>query len=179
MARMPYLEIADMPEKLAETVRALPPLNIFRMLGHATTATPGFLAMGGALLSQGELDSRLRELVIVRVGILSNAKYEVHQHDRISRDVGVPEPKIQALRVGPEAPEFDEWERLVLRFTDVVVRDVKAPDDLFNEVAAKLTHRGMAELVLTIGFYMMVSRFLENFEVDIEEVPPKVTVKHS
>ncbi len=26
----------------------------------------------------------------------------------------------------------------------------------------------MAELVLTVGFYMMVCRFLENFEVDIE-----------
>jgi len=28
--------------------------------------------------------------------------------------------------------------------------------------------RQLAELVLTIGFYMMVSRFLENYEVDIE-----------
>jgi hypothetical protein len=33
----------------------------------------------------------------------------------------------------------------------------------------------MAELTLTIGFYMAVSRFLENFEVDIEAVPPSET----
>jgi 4-carboxymuconolactone decarboxylase len=41
---------------------------------------------------------------------------------------------------------------------------------MFAAVSAHLDHREMAELVLTIGFYMMVSRFLENFEVDIE--PP-------
>jgi len=34
----------------------------------------------------------------------------------------------------------------------------------------RLMTQALTELVLTIGFYMMVSRFLENFEVDIE--PP-------
>jgi hypothetical protein len=56
----------------------------------------------------------------------------------------------------------------VLEFTDVVFREVKAPDALFKQVAARFGHRQTAELVLTIGFYMLVSRFLENFEVDIE-----------
>ena len=38
----------------------------------------------------------------------------------------------------------------------------------------------MAELTLTIGFYMMVSRFLENFEVDIEpQAMPDGKVKYS
>jgi hypothetical protein len=39
----------------------------------------------------------------------------------------------------------------------------------------------MAELTLTIGFYMTVSRFLENFEVEIEPQPPvsETPVKYS
>ena len=41
---------------------------------------------------------------------------------------------------------------------------------MFRAMQAQLSTRALAELVLVVGFYMMVSRFLENFEVDIE--PP-------
>jgi hypothetical protein len=43
---------------------------------------------------------------------------------------------------------------------------------MFEAMRERLTTRALAELVLTIGYYMMVSRFLENFDVDIE--PPGV-----
>jgi 4-carboxymuconolactone decarboxylase len=73
---------------------------------------------------------------------------------------------------GSGAAVYTPLERLVLHFTDEVVQKVKASDALFDELLSHLNHRQMAELVLTIGFYMMVSRFLENFEVEIE--PPGV-----
>jgi len=60
----------------------------------------------------------------------------------------------------------------VLRFTDEVFHRVKAPDAMFEAMRERLTTKALSELVLTIGFYMMVCRFLENFEVDIE--PPGV-----
>ena len=63
---------------------------------------------------------------------------------------------------------FDERERFVLDFTDQVVHHVKVNDALFAQALARFGERQRAELVLTIGFYMMVSRFLENYEVDIE-----------
>src|SRR6185503_10324461 len=48
------------------------------------------------------------------------------------------------------------------RFTDQLVRHVKAPDAMWNDMQTHLDHRQMAELVLTVGFYMMVCSFLEN-----------------
>ena len=51
---------------------------------------------------------------------------------------------------------------------DEVVANVKASDALFSELLGKLDERRMAELTLIIGFYMAVSRFLENFEIEIE-----------
>lgn len=56
----------------------------------------------------------------------------------------------------------------MLRFTDQLVHHVRAPDAMFEAMRERLTTRALAELVLTVGFYMMVSRFLENFDVDIE-----------
>jgi len=168
MPRIPYYDLAKAPAAITQLLGSRPPLNIYRMVAHATTVAPGFLRMGGAILRDSELDPALRELVILRVGILCNAGYEVHQHKRIARKKGVSEEKIAALEQGPGAPAFDALENLVLHFTDEVVHDVKASDATFDAVLARLNERQVAELVLTIGYYMMVSRFLENFEVEIE-----------
>lgn len=171
MARIPYFDMNQAPESYQALLKSRNPLNLYRMLPHAgPAAAAGFLAMGSALLRDNELDSRLREIAILRVGILSRASYEVHQHKRVARQVGLSDEKVAALEVGADTSALSDDDKLVLQFTDVVFRDVKAPDALFNQVAARFGHRQTAELVLTIGFYMLVSRFLENFEVDIE--PP-------
>jgi 4-carboxymuconolactone decarboxylase len=171
VARIPYFDLAQAPEEYRKLLGERPPLNLYRMLPHAGPAATGFLHLGGALLRRNELDACLREIAILRVGMLSGASYEVHQHRRVARHVGLADDKIAAIveRDGDRGA-FDEQERFVLDFTDQLVRHVKAPDAMFHEAARRFPPRQLAELVLTVGFYMMVSRFLENFEVDIE--PP-------
>jgi 4-carboxymuconolactone decarboxylase len=172
MARIPYFDLAQAPASYTEMLGSRQPLNLYRMLPHAGKAAEGFLRLGGALLRDGELDSRLREIAILRVGLLSGAGYEVHQHKKLARKLGLEDAKVAALAPGADASALDELELQVLRFTDEVFHHVKAPDAMFDAMRARLSTQALAELVLTIGFYMMVCRFLENFEVDIE--PPGV-----
>jgi 4-carboxymuconolactone decarboxylase len=169
MTRIPYFDLAQAMPELQKAVGSRPPLNIYRMLAHGGPSAVGFLKLGNALLTKSQLDPVLRELVILRVGILSRADYEVHQHTRIAKRVGVSEEKIAALYDGAEAAIFTDIERKILRYTDQVVLNVKAGDSTFAAVAALLSHQELVELTLTIGFYMLVSRFLENFEVEIEQ----------
>lgn len=171
MPRIPYLDLSEAGEEIREAVESRPPLNIYRMLAHAGPAAAGFLKMGSSLLRESKLDTLLRELAIIRVGILCRASYEVYQHERIARRAGLSEEKIEALRDGPDAPEFNDTEKKVLRYTDSVVLNVKAGISTLRAVEQIMSHRELAELTLTIGFYMMVSRFLENFEVEIEDAP--------
>jgi 4-carboxymuconolactone decarboxylase len=168
MARVPYFDMSKAPAEYQALLSARRPLNLYRMLPHAGPAGQGFLRLGGALLRENALDSQLREVAILRVGHLSKASYEVHQHRRIALKLGLTEAKLAALEVGADTGALNELELKVLRFTDQLVHHVKAPDDMWNDLQKHLDHRQMAELVLTVGFYMMVSRFLENFEVDIE-----------
>ena len=171
MARTAYFDLAQASAAYTELLGERPPLNLYRMLPHAGPAAVGFLQLGGALLRRGELEAPLREIAILRVGMLSGATYEVHQHKRIARRVGLAPEKIAALtEPGSDFGVFDERERFVLDFTDQVVHHVKVNDAMFAQALARFGERQRAELVLTIGFYMMVSRFLENFGVDIE--PP-------
>lgn len=172
MARIPYVDASAMSPAYVALLSTRNPLNLYRMLPHAPEAAGPFLGLGAALLRKCALDPVLREIAILRVGLLSGAAYEVHQHRRVARAVGMREDTLEAIETGPDAPAFDDVQRLVMRFTDEVVLRVKAPDALFAEARTALGDQPLAELVLTIGFYMMVSRFLENFEVDIETDAP-------
>ncbi|MFW5908423.1 MAG: carboxymuconolactone decarboxylase family protein [Desulfosalsimonas sp.] len=174
MPRIPYFDLSEADEEIRKAVESRPALNIYRMLAHAGPAAAGFLKLGSALLRENKLDTLLRELAIIRVGILCRASYEVYQHERIARREGLAEEKIEVLRDGPDSPVFTDIEKKVLRYTDSVVLNVKAGESTFRALEQIMSHRELAELTLTIGFYMMVSRFLENFEVEIEDEPAPV-----
>ena len=171
MPRISYFDVDQATGKHAEFLDKLRPhLNIYRMLANSENGLKGFARMGNALLHRCEIDPQLRELAILRVGRLSRAAYEVFQHERIAREVGVEEGKIAALRDATvEAAAFTDNDKAVLRFTDDVVRNVRASDRNLKAVQAFLTPGAVVELTLTIGYYMMVCRFLETAGVEGEE----------
>lgn len=169
MARIPYFDPSLATGRAKAQYEKLPALNIFRMMGHSGELLDGFIKLGNQILLYSKLDPVLREIAIVRVGVLSHAKYEVHQHERISRQIGMPEEKIQAIHEGPDAAAFSEIEKRVMRYTDDVVLNVRAGDETFQPLCELLSYQELQELTITIGYYMMVSRFLETFDVDIEE----------
>jgi 4-carboxymuconolactone decarboxylase len=168
VARLPPVELQDLPEDLAQTIRSRPPLNLYKVLPHSIPTARGFLALGMAILRESALDPTLRELVILRVGALSGATYEMHQHKRHAASIGIDAPCIAAAVLERDESCFSEFETVVMRFVEAVVWQVKAPRWLYDKVAAKLSPAEICELLQTIGFYMLVSRFLENLEVEIE-----------
>jgi hypothetical protein len=102
-------------------------------------------------------------------GRARRSAYELNQHDAIAREVGVSQERLDALREGPDSPVFTAQERALVQFTDEVALAAKASDHSFAEVAAFLDPCEIQELILAIGYYSMVGRFLETLEVDLEE----------
>lgn len=172
MPRLPILSLDEMPEKTRSMMTGgkseLKGLNINKMMAHAENSVRHFMRLGNSLLTQAELDARLRELAILRIATLCRSRYEWHQHEILARKVGVPEEQIAAVKEGIDSPAFNDLEKAVLKYTDEVSLNVKSSDQIFNELAGTMSHRELVELTLTIGFYNMVARFLENTEVQIE-----------
>ncbi|MDE1172506.1 MAG: carboxymuconolactone decarboxylase family protein [Parvibaculaceae bacterium] len=177
MARIPYFDPAGATGLAKKAYARLPGLNIFRMLGHSGDMIEPFTRLGNAILAFSELDQVLREIAIIRVGVLSGASYEVYQHENIARRYGMSDELISAIHQGPQAIAFDDVQRAVMYFTDDVVKNVRASDVTFKPLERHLSPRQLQELTITIGYYMMVSRFLETFDVDIEEAGSKAAVK--
>ncbi|MHB8530812.1 MAG: carboxymuconolactone decarboxylase family protein [Caulobacteraceae bacterium] len=177
MSRIPYFDTSKATGRAAKAYEKLPPLNIFRMLGHSDQLIDGFTRLGTQILNFTSLDPVLREIAIIRVGVLSRASYEVFQHERIARRMGMSDALIAAVHEGPGATGLEAAQREVMAFTDEVVTKVRASDATFEPLKGRLGFKALQELTIAIGYYMLVSRFLETFDVDIEAGEgPKVHV---
>lgn len=177
MARVPYLEIVSIAGQLGEQLRSRPPLNIYRMLAHGGQVASGFLSLGSAILQQSQVSPRIREMVIIRTGVLCGSAYEVFQHTRIGRKCGITDVELACLKqkgVLKPTLSFTRQEQVALEFTDQQVANTKVDQQLFSDLSQHFNLQEMVELEITVGFYMMVSRFLETFEVDLEPEPVKV-----
>lgn len=169
MARLPYPDPKDLSPENRDLMAGLPPLNVFRMMSGAGASFAPFMQFISAYLNEGVLDPELRELVILRVGHLCDSSYEVHQHERVSRTLGISEDRIQAVKGKLPHDLFSDAENAALLFTDEQVAQVKVSDTTFNATHTHLTDPQIVELTIIVGTYLMVCRFLETLEIELEE----------
>ena len=177
MARLPYVmpEQAVSPE-VKQTFAQLPTvLNVFKMMAHAETTFRPLVRLGSAILAQQKLSARLRELAILRVASLSGCRYEWVQHLSLAMLMGATRLQVDAIEKGEiHAPCFDESEQLALELATELTHDVRGSDTTFARLRECFSPQEIVELVLAIGYYMMIVRLIETTGVEIE--PPSEQV---
>src|SRR5690348_9060820 len=175
MARIDYCDSENYTDRTRELLGKNRNANIFRMMAHSPSYLSQYCRLGGAIRNRGELDPVLRELAITRTGILCEAPYEIVAHKRIGKGVGVTDEQNAALENWQGAACFTEVQRAALAFTDEIVRLKRPTDATFNAIRSKLTPAALIELQLSVGFYIMTSKFLETFEIDMQPVTEVVS----
>ena len=169
MARLPYPDPATLPPANRELLKGLPPLNIFKMIAGSGPSFVPFMSLINAYLNEGILPAELRELVIQRVGHLCKSDYELHQHRRVSRTLGLAETRIAATTGALPSPHFNASENAALALADDLTHNVKGQPSLVAEAQKHLGDAGTQELIIIIGVYLLVCRYLETLEIEIEE----------
>ena len=64
--------------------------------------------------------------------------------------------------------QFDERQRAVLALAEGLTKNVDVDDATFDAAKAHLSARQVVELVTTVAYYNMVSRFLVGLKIDLE-----------
>lgn len=167
MAHIDYATTNHLTDKGKTIMDRVGHKNIFKMLSHSESHLHNYCRLGNAIRHHGVLDPCLRELAITRVGILLGAEYEVVAHKRLGRGVGIPEYQIVALKEGASSDAFNEVEKALLAYTDDLVANPGA-GATFETIASHLNAEEMVELTLAITFYIMTSKFLITFGIDLE-----------
>jgi alkylhydroperoxidase family enzyme len=172
MPRIPYPDPATLPEAMRPRLQGNP-ANVTRMLARASEPVwNGIGALGGAFINGSPLPAKLREIAILRVGYLSNARYEVFQHEALARHVGLSDAQISAIKEGgAAAAALGEAGAAVLHYVDDLVQNVRASDATMAAVRRHLDDIQFVDLTLVSGMYMMISRFLETTGIELDGDP--------
>ncbi|MEU6222532.1 carboxymuconolactone decarboxylase family protein [Streptomyces sp. NPDC047042] len=129
---------------------------------HSPELAPGMLQLADAILRGSSLPDQLRELVIVRVGHVYQAPYELHHHESIGRLVGMSQAALAAA-VGGSSEGL-----AVLRCTDPLLSRHTLSEAERAEVLEFLSVGQLSDLVITVGCYQLVRNFLNTIGVTTE-----------
>ena len=155
---------AGVPDYMAE-------LSVFQVLLNHPTLARALNDLLATMLWHGALDSRLRELVIMRIGWLTACDYEWTQHWRVACGLGVPAEDLLGVRDWSAHDGFGAPERAVLAATDDVVRDGAVSPQTWAACERELGADSavLIELVTAIGAWRMIASILHSLEVPLED----------
>ena len=144
-------------------------INVYKVLMHAPDIANVWLDLVNVVRWKTELDGRLREIVIIRVGYLNRCTYVVKQHvPGLSVPEGLSKQESDALADWRPSKFFNARERAALAYTDAVTRDIDVPEAVFAELKQHFSDRQVVELTVLIGVYNMHTRVGQALQIDPE-----------
>ena len=102
-----------------------------------------------------QLDPQLRELAILRTGIVGDSRFEYSQHLKVARTVNIPEAKLAAIKGWTTSELFSPAERAVMAATDELLARNLVEDATFAELKRHLSDPQILELFYAIGLWRM------------------------
>jgi alkylhydroperoxidase family enzyme len=109
----------------------------------------------GLLQPDRQLDPKLRELAIIRTGIVGDSRFEYSQHLKVARMVGIPEEKLAAIKGWTTSDLFAPVERAVMAATDEILARNLVEDETFAALRKHLSDAQILELFVVIGLWRM------------------------
>ena len=149
-------ELAELEARIRGARGRVSPL--YQVLLNSPALASGWEHLFTVIRQQSSVPARLRELVILRIAVLNGADYEFQAHVPHALQAGVAQEAIDALK--KNAAVLQGVDKLVIRYTDALTRELNAPDELFDELRKHFDDKTLVELTATIAGYNMVSRFL-------------------
>jgi alkylhydroperoxidase family enzyme len=178
MARVPLIQEQDHPE-LAEAVKKYSAgrrgklINIYRMLLNSPPLAESWFNHSNAVRWQTTLSGRLRELVIIRMGRLTDSQYVLRQHvPALALAEGLTLDECNELADWQVSSKFSESERAALAYADTMTRDIVVPDPVFDGIKKHFDDRQIVELTVLIGSYNMNARVMQALRLDLEPLTP-------
>ena len=123
-------------------------------LNPYTTAPQAMQAMRNLedSVRQSGLDHALVELVKIRASQINGCAFCLHMHTKDAREHGEREERIYLLSAWRESSFYTERERAALAWTEALtlIAQTQAPDDVYQELAARFSPEEVVKLTLLI-----------------------------
>ncbi|MEZ4657344.1 MAG: carboxymuconolactone decarboxylase family protein [Caldilineaceae bacterium] len=121
--------------------------------------------VGEAVRYEGTLPDQLRELAILTVAAHWQAKYEWWAHAKIARGVGLDAAIIDGVKAGALPAAVDAEPRMIYDFARELLDTHHVADARYAATVEMFGESMVAELVILLGYYTLISMTLNVFEV--------------
>jgi 4-carboxymuconolactone decarboxylase len=124
-----------------------------------------FLEFQNAEQNMTSLSERVRQIVILTVGSVWKAPYELYAHAAVARTTGLPENAIEELAKGEVPTGLPKEEQLAQQFTKQLALERTVSQELFDRAKDAFGVRGVVDMVFLAGCYETVCSLLNTFAV--------------
>jgi 4-carboxymuconolactone decarboxylase len=131
---------------------------------NPATATK-FLELQFAEQLNTSLDERVRQVIVLTVGAIWGADYELYAHAAVARQAGLPESAIRMLVSGGVPDGLTDRERLAQRVARQLCVEHRVDDDLYREAEKAFGTLGLIDMTSLIGVYHGVCITLTMFAI--------------
>ncbi len=108
---------------------------------------------------------------------LHASAFERMQHFGEAQKAGWTDAEIAAIESGDPSEMLGDFVTII-RFVDECVAAPRVSDATFARARELLSDRDIATLILLVGHYMMVARFLGTLDVDLDPAPSSWQSEH-
>jgi 4-carboxymuconolactone decarboxylase len=174
MARLPPATRESVPEnqreafdeivKAAGSVPRFGPGSLLLHLPHAHQRLMGFNRF---LRSESSLPKKLQELAMLVAARELDCQYIWNSHAGSTREAGIANATVDALRERKELPKLPDDEAAVVRFGQEFFRTHRVSRGTFQLAMETLGRRGAIELGLFLGNYASLALLVNSFDADL------------
>ena len=124
------------------------------------------------VLLEQTLPARDREILILRIGWLCQAKYEFGQHTLSGRSVGLTDEEILRITKGPNESGWSTFDAALIRATDELYNDAIISDETWKILSERYNEKQLIDVIFTVGQYNLVSWALNSMGVQLDKGVP-------
>jgi hypothetical protein len=149
----------------------LEPLKLFRTLTIHADLSSRMRAVGAGILGHGLVEPREREIIIHRSCARAGAEYEWGVHAvAFGKPLGLSDEQLTAtVHGGVDDPAWSDGERLLIRLVDELHDTCTVSDELWTGLADRYREDQLLELVVTAGWYRLISNVINAAGIEREE----------
>jgi alkylhydroperoxidase family enzyme len=147
-------------------------VNAFRVMMSNPQITAAFERMLTTLMFNNKLNSRTRELMILRTGWRTRSEYEFCQHVRVARELKMTDEEILGVRDPERCKAYNEVDRAAIRAADEIHERAEVSPATWAILEKAFRHDELVELLLVPGFWRMVAGYLKTAQVPLDEDVP-------
>jgi len=158
---VPWAEAAHFQSKTADG-RLIGPFNPVLFAPEMATC---FADLQAAEARYTPLSERVRQVVILAVGAVWKADYEIYAHSAVARQAGLSEAAIRSLASGGHPEDLSDEERVAQRFVRQLTAEHHVEEKLYRAAEAPFGREGIVAMIFLAGCYQVVCSLLNAFEI--------------